>query len=54
MSYIGKTATIIGYSEEGWVNGSFVAHICLEIEGKRVFFQSTDPTDVWEIKEEEA
>lgn len=58
LSYIGKTAKIIGYSTDGWVHpdGSVepgcVAHICLEIEGKRVFFEATDETHEWRVTEE--
>ncbi len=49
---IGRTATIVGYSEEGDAPDA-VAHVCLDIDGgPRVFFQATDPDVVLRIVEE--
>jgi hypothetical protein len=52
VDLIGKKATIVGYSETGddREDLGFVAHVCLDIEdGRRVFFQATEPKSTWRI-----
>lgn len=49
-----KKATLVGFSTEGGTVGGeeFVAHICLDFEDARVFFQATSPDHPWVIVEE--